>query len=177
MTSPPIAADATDRFSRFVVEFEPRLRRALVALCGPEDGRDATAEALGYAWANWERVEAMANPVGYLYRVGASRARRRRQPQLPPVEPTRLPEIDPGLPAALARLTARQRVVVILVHAEGWTQREVADLLELSPSSVNNHLDRALARLRALFQGDRRCLSSTRSSAATPTNWLRPSIL
>jgi DNA-directed RNA polymerase specialized sigma24 family protein len=153
MKSPMIAADATDRFSRFVVELEPRLRRALVALCGPEDGRDATAEALGYAWANWERVEAMANPAGYLYRVGASRGRRRRrQPQLPPVAPARLPEIDPGLPAALARLSARQRVVVVLVHAEGWTQREVADLLELSPSSVANHLDRALARLRSILK-------------------------
>jgi DNA-directed RNA polymerase specialized sigma24 family protein len=152
MTSPLIAADVTDRFSRFVVELEPRLRRALVALCGPEDGRDATAEALGYAWANWERVEAMANPAGYLYRVGASRTRRRRQPQLPPVEPARLPDIDPGLPAALARLSARQRVVVVLVHAEGWSQREVADLLELSPSSVANHLDRALTRLRSILK-------------------------
>ncbi len=152
MTLPMTAADATDRFSRFVAEVEPRLRRALVALCGPEDGRDATAEALGYAWANWERVGAMANPAGYLYRVGASRARRRRLPRLPPVEAARLPEIDPGLPAALARLSARQRVVVVLVHAEGWTRQEVAELLGVSVSSVGNHLERALARLRAMLE-------------------------
>jgi DNA-directed RNA polymerase specialized sigma24 family protein len=152
MRLPPVVSEATDRFARFVVEIEPRLRRALVALHGPEDGRDATAEALGYAWANWERIEAMDNPAGYLYRVGASRGRPRRQPRLPPVEPARLPDVDPGLPAALALLSSRQRVVVLLVHADGWTQQEVAELLGLAPSSVNAHLQRGLARLRSILQ-------------------------
>jgi len=35
-----------------------------------------TAEALAYAWENWDRLSSMKNPVGYLYRVGQSRARR-----------------------------------------------------------------------------------------------------
>ena len=28
------------------------------------DGADATAEALAYAWENWERVKVMDNPAG-----------------------------------------------------------------------------------------------------------------
>jgi len=44
----------------FVVESEPRLRQALSATLGTQAGRDATADAIGYAWENWERIQ----PVG-----------------------------------------------------------------------------------------------------------------
>jgi DNA-directed RNA polymerase specialized sigma24 family protein len=40
-------------FERFVEDAGPRLGRALAAVYGFEDGRDATAEALAYAWENW----------------------------------------------------------------------------------------------------------------------------
>ena len=43
-------------FEAFVVEAEPKLRRALVAIHGFEEGRDAAAEALAYAWEHWERL-------------------------------------------------------------------------------------------------------------------------
>ncbi len=72
------APAASDAFEAFVRDVEPRLRRALVAAYGFEDGRDAAAEALGYAWEHWERLHDMANLPGYLYRVGQSRRRRFR---------------------------------------------------------------------------------------------------
>jgi DNA-directed RNA polymerase specialized sigma24 family protein len=50
---------------------------------------------------------------------------------------------------ALGVLTERQRVCVSLVHGFAWSHREVADLLDLSPSSVQNHVERGLERLRA----------------------------
>jgi len=62
-------------FEAFAEEAAPRLRHALVARFGPEVGADAATEALLYAWHNWERVSAMANPIGYLYRVGQTRGR------------------------------------------------------------------------------------------------------
>ena len=40
---------------------------------GPELGREAAAEALVYGWEQWDRISEMANPAGYLYRVGRSR--------------------------------------------------------------------------------------------------------
>ncbi|HSM01264.1 MAG TPA: hypothetical protein VK960_02325 [Acidimicrobiia bacterium] len=64
-----------DSFTSFVEETEARLRRALTASFGPEAGREATAEALAYAWRNWSRVRSLDNPAGYLYRVGRDKGR------------------------------------------------------------------------------------------------------
>jgi DNA-directed RNA polymerase specialized sigma24 family protein len=64
-----------DEFSRFVEKTEPRLRRALVAAYGSERGREATAEALAYAWEYWEAMQEIDNQLAYLYRVGQSRTR------------------------------------------------------------------------------------------------------
>jgi RNA polymerase sigma-70 factor (ECF subfamily) len=139
-------------FAEFVREVEPRLRRALVGLCGAEDARDAVAEALGYGWEHWARVRAMENPAGYLYRVARSRSRRRKAPPVfPPVPTDTMPDVEPALPGALARLPQRQRVAVFLVHGCQWTHPEVADVLGVSVSTVRNHLARGLARLRALM--------------------------
>ena len=137
-------------FASFVAEAEPRLRRALVALRGPEDGRDATAEALAWAWQNWDRVADMDNPIGYLFRVGQSRSRRRLEGHLPIADPHgRSPYVEPGLAPALALLSDTQRTVVILVHGCDFTYTEVADALDISKSSVGTHLRRAMTRLRA----------------------------
>jgi hypothetical protein len=48
-----------DTFTAFVASHEVRLRQSLMAACGGEIGSDAAAEALEYAWANWERVRDM----------------------------------------------------------------------------------------------------------------------
>src|SRR4051794_24270132 len=113
--------DASEEFTRFVEGPARRLRLVLVAHFGPEVGNDAGSHALGYAWQHWSRVKAMANPVGYLYRVGQSAARsdvhRQRIPRLPPVPMGLAQEINVDLPIALARLSAQQRVAVVLVHA------------------------------------------------------------
>lgn len=142
----------TDSFTEFVANHQQRLRAAICAACGDSVGRDATAEALEYGWVNWDRVRQMENPVGYLYKVGRSRGRRmmkRRRPRFDPVDTYRLPEVEPKLPEAIAGLSERQRIVVVLVHCDGWSQHEVADLLGLSRSSVRNHLERGMQSLRA----------------------------
>jgi DNA-directed RNA polymerase specialized sigma24 family protein len=143
--------DREGEFSAFVAVSEPRLRRALSAVCGAEGARDATAEGLTYAWQHWERVRAMKNPVGYVYRVARSRSRARKVRAPWPAIPSSLPEVEPGLPAALARLPERQRVAVLLVHGWDWTPAEVADLLGVSVSTVRNHVARGLERLRNLL--------------------------
>ena len=63
-------------FDRFVATAEQRLRRALVASYGPVIGRDATVDALSWAWEHWDRLQGMDNPVGYLYRVGQTASAR-----------------------------------------------------------------------------------------------------
>lgn len=78
---------------------EPRLSRAFAAAYGFEEGRDAAAEALAYAFEHWDRLRQVANLPGYLYRVGQSRTRRRRQPAdhrpKPPDPRARAPAPDP----------------------------------------------------------------------------------
>jgi DNA-directed RNA polymerase specialized sigma24 family protein len=143
-------------FEHFVAEAGPRLGRALTALYGFEDGRDATAEALAYAWENWHRLQHIANLPGYLFRVGQSRGRRRRQPAASLFDIGECGDyrFEPGVPKALAALTQRQRLAVVLVHGYGYTLREVAELTGIRPTTVQNHLSRGLARLRGLLGVD-----------------------
>lgn len=138
-------------FTEFFAEVEPRLRHALAAALGAQEGTEAAAEAMAYGWEHWEELRAMGNPAGYLYKVGRSRAQwLRRQPStLPPVREQSLPWVEPHLPQALGRLSEKQRVVVILVHSLGWTQTEVAELLGVSLGTVHKHIERGLKRLRS----------------------------
>lgn len=139
-----------ESFTRFVEQIGPRLTQALIAALGGETGREMSAEALAYGWENWDRVGAMENPAGYLYRVGRNRGRRIRRPLLlpDPPSPHSEPLVEPDLPAALGRLSSRQRVAVMLVHGAGWTVSETADLLGISPGAVYRHAERGLRRLR-----------------------------
>lgn len=132
-----------------MAELRPRLARAFVAAYGVERGQEALSEALAYAWERFDEVRAMANPAGYLFRVGQSRSRPRQTPPLFPAPPdVGLPWVEPSLPAALLELTEHQRVSVVLVHAYGWTHREVGELLGIAPTTVQNHVERGLAGLR-----------------------------
>lgn len=138
-------------FADFVRSTEPRLRLALGAAFGFNVAEDATAEAMAFAWEHWDRVTASDNPVGYLFGVGRNRARRhlrRRHPRLPAVRAEDLPWVEPGLPAALAALSERQREVVMLLHCFEWTLAEVADVLGMAKGTVQVHERRGMARLR-----------------------------
>ena len=140
-------------FTEFVSAVEPRLRIALVARYGPERGREATAEALAYAWEHWGRIGEMESPVGYLYRVGQSKSRPRRRPLLATDRPeSHEPWVEPGLPKAMKSLSTRQRMAVVLVHAYGWSQREAADVMRVSPDTVRTHLERGLSKLRSSLE-------------------------
>ena len=140
-----------ESFTRFVTESEPKLRRALIAGLGTETGREATAEALAYGWEHWERVGRMENPAGYLYRVGRSRVRRRyRRPVMFASAPSsEMPLVEPGLAGALAELSERQRISVMLVYGYGWTFEEVAKLVGVSSrGTIQRHARRGLDRIR-----------------------------
>jgi DNA-directed RNA polymerase specialized sigma24 family protein len=143
-----------DEFTAFVRRVEPWLSFALAASYGVEVGRDAVADALAYAWENWSEVHKMANPAGYLYRVGQTSARRsqRRPPLFPLVDPAVLPHVEPGLPAALEELSEGQRSAVLLVHVLEWTEREAAELLGVDRSTIRRHRDRGLNKLRAALE-------------------------
>ena len=105
------SAPSTAEFAEFLRVVEPGLRQALVATYGPIDGREATIDALSWAWEHWDRLGEVANPTGYLYRVGQSATRRFVARHLPLVgketAADRLPDVEPGLVPALNRLSSQ----------------------------------------------------------------------
>ena len=144
-----VTSNPEDEFARFFEETEPRLRRALVAAYGAERGREAAAEALAYAWEHWDAIRDMGHPLAYLYRVGQSRTRGRQSRPLfaRPSDPE--PWFEPNLVAALEELTEAQRSAVVLVHGFAWTMKEVAECAGIKVTTVQNHLERGLRKLRA----------------------------
>lgn len=141
-------------FERFAGEVEPRLRRALVAGFGGVVGREAAADALAWAWQNWDRVAELESPVGYLYRVGQTLALRSEARDLPvaelaPAISSPHDSFEPGLAPAIARLSEAQRCAVVLVVGFGYTLREAAEILGVTASTVHRDCERALTRLRS----------------------------
>lgn len=148
-----VSTSLEETFTSFVREIEPQLRWSLVARFGPDRGREAAAAALAYGWEHWERIEAMDNPAGYLYRVGQRQGTRRWRRPVFPIPPHQSePWVEPGLPDALARLSGRQRTAVVLVYCFSWTHEEVSDLMSVSVSTVRNHLARGMAKLRTALE-------------------------
>lgn len=139
-------------FDDFAEIADARLRRALVARFGVEVGNDVANDAMAYAWEHRESLSLMANPIGMLYRVGQSSARRyirwSRRVVLPTEEPFGDRSFEPGLAPALATLGADQRVAVMLIHGYGWSYVEAAEMMDVPVSTVRNWATRGLGKLR-----------------------------
>lgn len=150
MTSPPVTTPRS--FATFAKEAEPRLHYALSAAFGVQRARGALTDALSYAWEHWDKVGTVENPSGYVYRIAhryALRVDRRGYPMRQVVAVNHPPWVEPGLSDALARLSPKQRQVVVLVEGFEWTHRETAELLGIAPSTVQKHLERGLVKLRS----------------------------
>ena len=135
-------------FEDFVIRTEPRLRRALSGHLARDSIGDALGEAFAYAWEHRERVMRMEHPAGYLFRVGQSKVRVRKQGFMPWSTFDAIPDVEPALVNALAELSPAQFHAVWLVYACGWTYLETATALHISPSTVGSHVSRALGHLR-----------------------------
>lgn len=147
---------ATTRgFDDFVASFDRRLWQSLIPAVGVDRARDAATDAFVYAWRHWDRISTMENPEGYLYTAARGYARARPRPigaLLPVPEPTELPRVEPGLVPALAELSEMQRTVVYLVEGCGWGLTDAARLLDISVSTLRNHLARGMTKLRAALE-------------------------
>lgn len=136
-------------FEAFVASVEPNLRRALLGAVGIDRVEDAVAEAFAYGFEHWAELAVMTNPTGYLFRVGQSRTRPRKKARFFRTVPAVQPEVEPGLVDALGALSDSQRTAVWLAHGCGWSHSEIADVLEVSTSTVSTHVSRGLERLRS----------------------------
>ena len=147
-------ADAVT-FERFFEENEPAIRRAVAARFGADTGRDSAAEGFAVAWRRWDRVAGMDNPAGYVYRIAerwALRQIKHTGPTAPEAEGVEDKYRDHELAAALETLSPRQREAVVLVEGLGMTYREAAELVGCGRSSLQNHVERGLSRLRTTLE-------------------------
>ena len=143
-----MTVDVVQSFTEFVEAVEPRLRVSLMVSYGPDRGREATAEALAYAWENWDRIRLLEYPVAYLHRVGRSRTRGRKMRVVADVHHTDSYSAEPGLLSALESLSKNQRMAVVLVYAFDWTNAEAARVMGVKEPTAKTHLRRGLAKLR-----------------------------
>ena len=164
------AADETD-FSAFVVARGPALLRLAVLLTADADtAQDLVQDALVRVLPRWSRVAAHGNPEAYVRAALRSAwidswRRRRREVVVAdaPADAMLAVAADGAeadglggaavrlsVEAALARLTERQRAVLVLRFYEDLTEAETARLMRCSVSTVKSQTRRALGRLRAL---------------------------
>ena len=152
---------ADEEFRSFAhARFTTLVRAAVLLGCSPVEAEDAAQDALLRCYVAWCRVSAADEPGAYAYRVlvnGIRRSRRRRwNGEVPTaVLPERLPETDPGddvsvgmtVRAALARLPAGQRDVVVLRYFADLSVEATSAALRLSRGTVKSRASRALAAL------------------------------
>lgn len=132
--------------------YDPVAKALAYALGDVDLGAEAADEAMSRAYARWSKVADYDNPAGWVYRVGLNWARsvhRRLARRLPfidrdVVEP---PCPDPEIAAALRRLDARHRDVVVCRLLLDWSVDETAAALDLAPGTVKSRLHHALRRL------------------------------
>ena len=143
-------------FTAFCTANATPLARALaLALNNRELGRDAAHEALARAWERWNTVSTHDNPAGWVYRVGLnwgrSRLRRRRREVLTvlvPERPTPPAQFDDSVAAALAKLSADHRAIVVARYYLDWSEADLAAAFDLAPGTVKSRLSRALDNLQ-----------------------------
>jgi RNA polymerase sigma-70 factor (sigma-E family) len=157
-----VIVDAADerRFREFVSARSPALMRLAFLLTGGDQhtAEDLVQTALAKAVVKWQRIddpEAYIRQIMYRQQISwwrlAWRQRETTMASLPEgatADGTSGAELRLVLRHALARLTPRQRAVLVLRYAEDLPEETVARLLGCSVGTVRSTAHRALARLR-----------------------------
>jgi RNA polymerase sigma-70 factor (sigma-E family) len=151
---------ARQAFGDFVRAEIGTLTRTAFLLTGDRHhAEDLVQIALARVAVRWERIDepgAYARRVLYTQSASWWRWRRARVPEaLTSAVPDRAvtgvePELRLVLRQALARLTARQRAVLVLRYYEDRTEVETAELLGCAVGTVKSQTRHALGRLRTL---------------------------
>jgi RNA polymerase sigma-70 factor (sigma-E family) len=155
-------AAGLESFREFVDSRSSALLKTAVLLSGGDRhaGEDLLQNALVKAAGRWQRID---EPEAYvrriLYRQQVSRWRLKwpgrevsvaELPEGKVSDAAAAAELRVVMRAALSRLTARQRTVLVLRYFEDLPEADVARLLGCSVGTVRSTTHRSLARLRSL---------------------------
>ena len=147
--------------TEWIAGHQRQLQRSAYLLTGDaERAQDLVQEALVKLALRWSRVRG-GSPLAYARTIivhdNISWWRRRRPHEVAesPHEQAGATSADPvtGLVVrrALTRLTPRQRAVLVLRYFDDLTEADTAQLMGCSRSTVNDHVTRGLAALRAVL--------------------------
>ena len=148
-----------EQFTAFVAARTPALSRTAYLLTGDAHlAEDLVQTALFQAAKAWHRIEGDPEPYvrRILYTQNVSRWRRIRFAEVAlgdhdrATAPAADPDVRLTLQDALARLTQRQRTVLVLRYYEDLTEVETARVLGIGSGTVKSIGRQALARLRTL---------------------------
>jgi RNA polymerase sigma-70 factor (sigma-E family) len=156
-------AQAHESFREFVAGRSSALLKTAVLLTGGDRhaAEDLLQNALVKAAGRWQRIdepEAYVRRILYRQQIGRWRLKwpRREVTVAEPPETASAPDVSGAaelrlvLRTALARLTARQRTVLVLRYFEDLPEADVARLMGCSVGTVRSTTHRSLARLRTL---------------------------
>jgi RNA polymerase sigma-70 factor, ECF subfamily len=150
-------------FDEAVADHYPGLVRRLTVVVGGdvEMGRDLAQEAYTRAYRAWHRFDG-TDARAWLHTIGlrlAFNERRRRMRwsgllSRSASEPAWIAHEDRGLHEALRGLRREHRAALLLTVVDGYTQAEVAVMLEVAPGTVASWVSRAKATLREALTDD-----------------------
>ena len=163
------AAGDRDAFERLVRSRQARVFWTAFQVVGnEEDARDVAQEVFIRLWRSLPRYRPEQRFDTWLYRITVNLAidacrRRRARPELAaaetgeiaaphgaggPADALRSDEVQRIFLRLARRLSAQQRAVFVLKEMNGLDNSEIARVMELSPSTVRNHLHQARKSLR-----------------------------
>lgn len=151
-----------DGFDQFVTATGQRIMRSALLLCGDHHlAEDLTQTTYAKVYAHWGAVSRADSPLAYtrtvLMRTFLTHRRLRRSSERPVDE---LPELSADGPdlaarmdlmAALRRLPARDRAVLVLRYWDDLSVEQAAHVLGIRESTCRSRAARALTKLRALI--------------------------
>jgi RNA polymerase sigma-70 factor (ECF subfamily) len=156
------AAELAATFDALVGPWVDEMYRAAAAIVGESDARDVTQDALVDAWRGFGKLRDPRRARPWLHAIVANRCRKhlrskRSRPRLVVVE---MPEgvVDDRtsefaerdrLDSAFARLTADQRIAVVLHYAIDQSVPQIASALSVPEGTVKSRLHQGLKLLRA----------------------------
>jgi RNA polymerase sigma factor (sigma-70 family) len=147
-------------FDDLFLDQHDRLYRALYFITGSSaDAEELMQDAFLKLWERWDRIHAIDDPVGYLFRVAMNgfrmRARRARVAarRIVHLEPARDPyddiELRDDVRRMLLGLPPRQRAALVLTEIFGYSSEQAAEILGVRPTTVRVLASQGRAALRA----------------------------
>ena len=178
-----LAANPGQAFEALVLHWQQRVYAFALRLTGsPQDAEEIAQDTFVRAWralSQWEpeRIRAMRMKA-WLYQIALNvfrnRIARRSLSVVPLDAPDGRPAYEPAddwrerpdvaaesaelgrqVAASLVALPAHMRVAVVLRYVEGFTYREIAELLEQPEGTVKAHVHRGTRQLRDTLRRER----------------------